>query len=190
MVLAVGFLGSPRKGGNTDLLLSAALRGAGEEGAETVKVVLNELDIRGCQECGRCMETGRCAIKDDMQALYDLLERLDIILMASPIFFSGLSSQTKMFIDRCQCIWVRKFRLNRGMGGGRRLGAFLSVGGRGKSNFRNAISVIKTFFFNIDVEYAAELTYPGIDAQGSIRDHPTALEEAASLGRDLVRRLG
>ena len=187
MVMVVGIAGSPRKGGNSDLLLDSALQGASEGGGDVVKVFLNDLDLRGCQECGGCLSTGTCVIKDDMQSLYDLLERLDVLILASPVFFSGISSQAKMLVDRCQCIWARKYRLGRPLGEGRRrLGALLSVGGRKRSDFSGLISVVRVFFVNINVEYSGELTYPGVDEKGAIVGHPTALDEARSLGSDLV----
>lgn len=184
----VGFLGSPREGGNTDLLLRSALEGAKEAGADVERIALNDLDLRGCQECDCCLETGRCVIDDDMQRIYDLLEGLDVIIVASPVFFSGLSSQTKMMVDRCQCIWARKYLLKDPLGKGRkRLGAFLSVGGRRDSDFSGAVSVIRVFFINIDVEFFASLTYSGIDGKEAILSHPTALIEARQLGQELVR---
>jgi multimeric flavodoxin WrbA len=191
MVKVVGISGSPRKGGNTDTLLNSALHGAEEAGGEVVKIYLNDLNLKGCQECGGCSSTGICVIDDDMKRIYRLFEELDVLIVASPVFFSGLSSQTKMMIDRCQCIWARKYLLKKPLGTDRkRVGAFLSVGGRKKSDFSNAMSVIRVFFINIDVEYGGALTYPGIDRKGGIEDHPTALGEARSLGRDLVLSLG
>jgi multimeric flavodoxin WrbA len=187
MIKVVGISGSPRKGGNTDIVLDNALEGAREAGGDVIKIRLNDLSMKGCQECGDCLTTGKCVLDDDMQKLYDLLEALDVLIIASPVFFSGLSSQTKMMIDRCQSLWARKYRLNRPIAtGGKRRGVFLSVGGMKKSDFSGAITTIKVFFTSIDVEFIGALTYPGIDAKGKINDHPTALDEARSLGKELV----
>jgi multimeric flavodoxin WrbA len=190
MVLVIGLSGSPRREGNTETLLDSALEGAREEGAEAIKVPINELDMKGCQECMECLATGECVIDDDMRRIYELMEEADVLLVASPIFFSGLSSQVKMVIDRCQCIWARKYRLHRPLGDSkRRVGAFLSVGGRKRSDFSNAISVIKVFLINLDVEYAGELTFTGIDEKGSILDYPDLLRKARELGREMVRQV-
>jgi multimeric flavodoxin WrbA len=187
MVLVVGFMGSPRVGGNTDALLDAALDGAGEAGARTEKVVLERLRLRGCLECESCLKTGRCAVKDDMDRIYQLLDDADVVIIASPIFFSGLTAQMKMMIDRCQCLWARKYVLGKRISAGRRrVGAFLSVGGRGDLSFKGAISVVRTFFLSADVEYAGELTIAGIEGKGGISNHPTALGEARDLGSKLV----
>jgi multimeric flavodoxin WrbA len=187
MVKVVGISGSPRKGGNSDILLDKALEGAREAGAEVLKIRLNDLSMKGCQECGACQKTGKCVLDDDMQKLYRLLEELDVLIIASPVFFSGLSSQTKMMIDRCQSLWARKYRLNNPIAtDGRRRGAFLSVGGMKRSDFSGAISTIKVFFTSIDIKYMGELTFPGIDYKGQINDHPSALGEAHIFGKKLV----
>jgi len=188
MVLVLGISGSPRRNGNTETLLDSALEGAIEGGADVVKVCLNELDMKGCQECGGCLNTGKCVIDDDMQRIYDLIEDADVIIVASPIFFSGLSSQVKMVVDRCQCIWARKNKLHRPLGDTkRRVGGFLSVGGMRRSDFSNAISVMKVFFVILDVEYSGELIHPWIDEEGAILEHPDLLKSARELGTELVR---
>jgi len=69
-VKVLGILGSPRRGGNTEILLDQALAGAGSQGAETEKLILNELEITPCQSCDQCMKTGECATDDDMSLVY------------------------------------------------------------------------------------------------------------------------
>jgi multimeric flavodoxin WrbA len=190
MVLVLGLSGSPRIDGNSETLLDSALDGAKSCGAEVIKVRLNDLDMRGCQECDRCFDDGECVLDDDMQRIYRLIEEADIIILASPIFFSGLTSQVKMVIDRCQCIWARKYRLGRPLGDTkRRVGGFLSVGGRKRSDFSNAISVVKVFFINLDIDYMGEVTGSRIDEKGAIMDHPEMLLSARRLGEDLVHEL-
>ncbi|MDD1768130.1 MAG: flavodoxin family protein [Methanomassiliicoccales archaeon] len=187
MVRVVGIMGSPRIGGNTDILLDAALEGAGEAGGDAEKVILEKLDLRGCRECESCFKTGRCILKDDMERIHGLLDEADVLIMASPIFFSGLTAQMKMMIDRCQCLWAGNFLLGKPIGGGRRrVGAFLSVGGRGDLSFNGAKSVVRAFFLTISVEYAGELLVPGIEGKGTISGHPSVLKEARDLGASLV----
>lgn len=152
-------------------------------------MVLNDLHFQGCQECNGCFSTGKCVLDDEMNMIYELLEDLNVIIISSPIFFSGLTSQIKKMIDRCQCLWARKYLLSKPSGNGRkRFGAFLSVGGRKRSDFTGALSTVKVFFTTINVEFVASLTYSGIDEKGAIIDHPTALKEARKLGEDLVKK--
>lgn len=100
----LALMGSPRKGGNTDLLVEEFLKGARLKGAEVDKVWLNDLKIRGCQACLACHKTGKCRQKDEMSRLYDLLFKADLWLLASPVYWWGPTAQTKAMIDRWYCL--------------------------------------------------------------------------------------
>ena len=104
----VGIYGSPRKGGNTDILLDKALEGARSAGAEVTPIYARKLEMGGCLECGGCDKTGKCVVKDDMREVYPLLESADVIFLASPIFFYSMSAQVKAIIDRGQAMWSRR----------------------------------------------------------------------------------
>ena len=96
-----GFIGSPRKGGNTDNLVRRILEGASEKGAETKVVYLNDLNIRECQACMQCKKkTLRCAVEDDMQDLYPLIDSSDALILGSPIYMGYISGLMKTFFDR------------------------------------------------------------------------------------------
>ncbi|MFH1190043.1 MAG: flavodoxin family protein [Candidatus Omnitrophota bacterium] len=184
----VGISGSPRRSGNSEMLLDRALEGAMLAGADVEKVVLNELDIKPCQECGGCDNTGDCVINDDMQCLYKTLKRADAVIVSSPIFFGSLSAQTKMMIDRFQCSWVAKYVLKRPSRGNRRKGLFISVAGSHRSgHFENARSIIKTFFATLDIEYSNELLCGGIEKMIDIDNEDKVLNKACALGIKLVK---
>ena len=185
----LGITGSPRRGGNTDLLLENVLKGAASKGAEVKTIVLNRLKITPCQHCDACLEAGKCRIQDDMQSVYDELEAADRIVLAAPIHFMGLSAQTKAMIDRCQCLWARKYVLKvPPLGDDRpRKGLFVSVGGtKYKTVFDAARLVVKSLFTVFDMEYAGELLFKGIDEKGAIANHPDALQQAFEAGQKLV----
>jgi len=191
-VKILGLAGSPRRGGNTETLLDRALAGASSAGAQAEKVVLNRLKMRPCQECGSCNTTGVCKMQDDMQGVYAKLEEADGIILASPIFFMGISAQAKAMIDRCQALWARKYLLGRPIGrpGQKRLGIFIAAGGTNRPyTFRPSITIVKTFFATLDVGYYRELLYGSVDAKGDILQHASALEEAFKAGVDMVEAL-
>ena len=97
----VGFLGSPRKQGNTATIVNEVLRGASDAGAETKIFNLNELTIRGCQACYKCQTLeGKCVQKDGMAPLYDEIFNADAVVLGTPVFFFQVTGQTKIFIDR------------------------------------------------------------------------------------------
>lgn len=189
MLKVLGIMGSPRLGGNSDMLLDNALRGAKEGGAEIEKIRLCDLRIAPCLECHGCDDTGECIQNDDMQILYPKLIEADRLFLASPIFFMGISAQTKAMIDRCQCIWIRRYKLKRTIGKGRdfRKGFFLSVGGsKNPEKFIGAVKTVKAFFASLDFTYDKELLIAGVDEKGAIANHPTALDEAMKNGRELA----
>jgi multimeric flavodoxin WrbA len=186
----LGLFGSPRRGGNTEILLEEALKGAEKEGAEIERLYLNDLDITPCTECHGCDETGSCVILDDMQKIYTKLLEADVIILASPIFFYGVTAWAKTVIDRSQALWAKKYLVNDpslGKRGKRRKGFFISVGAtKGQKVFEGAILTVKYFFDALNTEYTGELLYRGVDGKGEILKHPEALEQAREAGSKLV----
>ena len=184
----LGIMGSPRIKGNTDLLLDEALRGAQSQGAEVEKLVVDKLNIAPCREYYRCLKDGNCAIRDDMDDIYPKLLDADRVIVASPIFFYGLTSQVKALIDRSQAIWARKYVLKQNLPDSGRKGAFIAVGAtRGEKLFDGSILTVKYFFKTIGVKYVDELLIPGVDKKGEVKEHPTALSDALELGRRLAQ---
>jgi multimeric flavodoxin WrbA len=97
----VGFIGSPRKSGNTAALVGEVLRGARYNGAETIAYNINQMNIRGCQACYKCQTPdGKCVQKDDMAKLYDEINSADAVVIGTPIYMAQVTSQTKTLIDR------------------------------------------------------------------------------------------
>lgn len=182
----LGILGSPRRGGNAEVLLDKALLGASTSGASVEKISLNELMIRPCQECGGCDDTGECVIADDMAAIYDKIDRADAIILASPIFFGGLTAQIKAMIDRFQCRWVGKYLLKKTPPAGKK-GAFLCTSAwRKEEFFENAKKMAKIFFIVLDIAYAGDVWCSGVSGRGEIEKHPDSLAAAFKLGKTLV----
>lgn len=184
--------GSPRRGGNTELLLEEALKGVREEGGEVTRYHLNSLSLKPCQQCGACDDTGKCIINDDMQAIHNDISTTDRIILASPIFFFNVSAQTKIVIDRCQSFWSQKYLHKKPISAGAlgRKGLLILVGGMKQTEknegFHCAEVVVRTFFRTVSVQEHTTLAYGNIDEKGVIKDHPTALQEAYEAGKKLV----
>lgn len=184
----LGIQGSPRIKSNTELLLDAALKGAKEAGAITEKIVVDKLKIQPCKEYYGCLKDGNCVIRDDMDLMYQKLVEADVIIMASPMFFYGLTAQLKALIDRCQAIWARKYILKQAIGHPGRRCAFIGVGAtKGKQLFEGSILTVKYFCRALDVEYDGELLIRGVDQRGEIKQHPAALQDAYNLGQRLAK---
>jgi multimeric flavodoxin WrbA len=95
-------IGSPRKKGSTAILAAEAERGLKEQGIDTETVFLNDLKINGCQACYWCKknDVAECAVKDDMQKVHQMMKESDGLIVASPIYFAGVTAQTKAWLDR------------------------------------------------------------------------------------------
>ena len=185
----VGIYGSPRKGGNTDLLLGEFLRGCRAAGAEMEEFHLRDLKISPCLEIYACKKDGQCPIQDDMKLLYSKFIEADGLAIASPIFFYAVSAQLKAVIDRCQAIWARKYILHQTISPGKtnRKGIFLAVGGsKGSKVFDGPLLTMKYFFDALDVTFYRSLLFKEIDAKGDILKHPNAMGEAFALGKEFV----
>jgi multimeric flavodoxin WrbA len=188
-IKTIAFLGSPRKDGNTDLLLQEVIKGIESAGATVKTFRLNLMDIKPCQNCGGCEETGECIINDNMTEIYHDIRTADRVVLASPVFFFSLSAQTKAMIDRCQSFWCEKYLLKKTIPGGEfgRKGLLLLVGGMKKEiGIECSESTARAFFRTISVPEHSTLSYLGVDAKGAIVEHPSALKEAFEAGRKLL----
>lgn len=96
----LGIVCSPRRGGNTEILVDEALASAREGGAEVELVTLADKNIASCDACASCVQTGKCHIKDDMQHIYTKLLEADGIIFGTPVYFWNVTAQAKTLIDR------------------------------------------------------------------------------------------
>ncbi len=96
----IGIVGSPRKNGNTEILMKEVLKVAREAGCATEMFLMSEKRVAPCDACGTCFEAGACIVQDDMQDLYQMMDRADAIIFGSPVYFGSVSAQTKAVMDR------------------------------------------------------------------------------------------
>jgi multimeric flavodoxin WrbA len=182
--------GSPRRKGNTSVLLDQAVQGAVAAGAQVEKIVLRDLKLSPCLELYGCKETGRCVIQDDFQKVVANLLSCQGLMLASPIFFYSVSAHTKMLMDRCQSLWVKKYWIDKipyGQPEPKRKGLFISVGAtKGKRLFDGTLLTIKYFFDVLDVELWKALLYRGLDFEGDALTRPDYLQEAHDAGREFA----
>lgn len=189
-MLVLGIAGSPRKGGNTQILLNRALLGAAAEKAQTKLLIVSELSFSGCTECGDCAETGECSIQDDMVRIYVEVAKADAVIVASPIFFGHLPAQMKKVIDRFQAWWVAKYVLSSPHVEKKRPGAFVCVGAMKRTDYFECVKkTIRAFFATAGLNYEADFFRNGIDEKGAILKDKAALEEAFQIGQQLVESL-
>jgi multimeric flavodoxin WrbA len=185
--------GSPRREGNTSVLLKQAVQGARDAGADIEEITLRDLKMSPCLEIYGCLKTGRCVIQDDFQSLYDKMLSAKGLMLASPIFFYTVSAHTKILMDRCQSLWVKKYwidKMQERESSPTRLGLFVSVGAtKGKRLFDGTLLTIRYFFDALDMKLWRALLYRGLDFKGDVLKHPDYLEEAYEAGKDFVHAI-
>ena len=188
----LGIAGSPRREGNSDLLLRKALARAEAGGATTHWVALRELNIAPCQECDACEQSGECRLDDDFSVILQQLLDCDRLIVASPVFFMTVTAHLKVLIERCQCLWARKYVLHQPLfpdGPRDRRAMLIAIGGTaGERMFDCAGFAVRYWLDVLEMKQDSNLFVNQVDAKGDILKHPTALQEAARLGELLVTR--
>jgi len=189
---------SPRKKGNSAVMLDEFLRGAEAAGAEVTRFSVADHNIRSCMGCSACEKTGECVITDDdMAILYPLLATAPMVVVATSLFFYDVPGKGKNLIDRTQPLWSRRYTLNRtetlrpeGKGFLLALGAT-----KGKDLFLPVGLSIKYFFDSIGMPKEFDSLYyrqiEGLGDMASHTDHMAQLYEAGlAFGQKRPTRAG
>ena len=191
----IAFAASPRKGGNTEILLDEVIKGLRQGGVDVEKIRTHELEISPCKGCGECDTLGRCVIEDSFQELFDLLIECDGMVFSSPLYFMNVPARGKALIDRCQAFWAARYRLKLDLFGGRkRVGFLVSCSGKEygpdkKPVFRCIENTMKSVFNALGMEMIESLLFAGVDSKGGITRFPSALERANSAGNTMAELL-
>jgi len=186
----LAFLGSPRKKGNSEVLTQELLEGVRQAGGSPEIIRLCDLKISPCISCGGCDKTGRCVVEDDMIPLYEKIISIDKIIVSSPIFFYGVTAQTKAFIDRTQALWNRKRLLQKKgawVDNPERKGFFISVAAtRGARIFEGAILTMKYGYDAMGMQYGGDFLVTGPDKRGDMAKYEKKLAEAREAGKNFI----
>ncbi len=157
----VGVVGSGRRRSNSRRLLEAALSAAERLGFCAKLVDVLDLNFCGCNGCGECEKTGECTIEDDLTPIYKLLDEADAVIVAAPVYFYSVPGQLKLFIDRFQARWAKRYVL--GIEPKRtRPGGLISIAGSsGERVFDGVVMPIKYFMKVQGIELVEPLLFRG-----------------------------
>ena len=176
--------GSPRERGNSAALSGQVEAGAREAGWQVESVSLQSMDIRACDGCDLCRETGEfCAIEDDMQSLYPKLIEADALVLASPIYWFTYSAQLKLCIDRWYGLWSAQPEFFRG----KPVGIILTYGDTDlyTSGGINAIYTFETMFRFLKAPIVG-MVYGSVSDPGDAEKNPELMRAAYELGRKIA----
>jgi len=181
MIRILGIVGSPRMGGNTELLVAEALRASTEDGAETEILRLADKEVRPCDACLSCRKTGECRIKDDFNTIFEKMSTADGIILASPVFFGSATPQIKAMIDRAGYLSIAKGRIFEN-----KVGGAMVVARRAGHNFTLAQLL---FFFLSQGMIIPGSTYWNIAfgrEKGEVAKDEEGLQTARNFGKKMV----
>ena len=186
-----GIIGSPKKNGNVDLLVSQVLQGAKSQRAETDKIYLNDLHIKPCQSCGVDPFPKYCLFDDDMKEVYTALESCDVVVLGSPVYFDTVSAQTKLMIDRCNCLMPYVKRSDGTFGfeirmKKRKRGVFIAVAGPDQE-FKTILTTVSGFFNWANIELVETILYPNDSNKlGGVRNNKERMNQAFEVGVQII----
>jgi len=173
----LGILGSSRKNGNTDILLSLALEEAQKNDVQITRVSLGDRTIAPCNGCQKCHKTGKCVIKDDMDGLYKEMLESDGIIWATPVYFWSMTGQTKTALDRTYALLYPRLQLMNKVGG-----LILVAGGRGCMNTANIFHM----YFSYHHMFFAEFASGYASARGEIEKNAFAVNSVKEMVREMT----
>ena len=178
----LGIVGSPRKNGNTEILVSGILEGAADGGAETELVRLAELRIGECDGCHACWRGRGCSKKDDMIALYPKIAACDGLVFGTPVYWYGPTALCKAFLDRFVYFNSPK---HRALIRGKKAALAVPFEEKDPSAALPLIQMFEKSFAYLEMELAGRILAPGAGRKGAVRSDRRLLAEAFALGRSL-----
>lgn len=178
----LGIVGSPRRGGNTEILVDEVLAGAEEAGVLTEKVILARLEIVPCQACDACRDTDECIQQDDMSALLEKMHRSQVWVLGTPVYYFGPTAQFKAFLDRWYIGRLETFK-------GRRVILTIPFEDLDVSTAHYTVGILEDSLAWKKAELFATVLAPGVADPGEVRQHPDVLAAARRAGREAIEML-
>lgn len=179
----LGVVGSPRKNGNTHILVESILETAHAEGAGTEMLFLKDLNIQECIGCHACWQGKECMQRDDMNGVYPKIIASDVIVFGTPVYWYGPTALMKGFIDRFVYFNCAKNRENI-------RGKLAVVACPFEEENKETASLLVVFFEKcfeyLEMEFVGKILAPGVTLKGEIRKRGDYLREARELGRVLA----
>lgn len=178
-IRALGIVGSPRRGGNTDCLVSETLRGAAAAGAISSSIFLADLKIAPCNACDACRDDGQCIHDDDMPALLERMRQSHIWVLGTPVYWWGPSAQFKTFVDR----WYQAEPQVEATFGNKRVILTIPMGDDDPATARHTVGMLTDALHYVKAELFAVVLAPGANNVGDVRGKRDLLAAAYRAGK-------
>ncbi len=181
----LGIVGSPRHGGNTDLLIDEILKGAKESGAETEKIFLYKLKIKPCDGCKVCFKdnNGNCKYEDDFEEVKRKMEESNAWIIGTPVYWWGPTAITKAFIDR----WYQH-NIKSQFFRDKSMILVVASGGASESYSRHIVGMMEDITNYVGINLKNKIICAGVSRRGDVKNRPEVLEKAFDAGRNIFVR--
>jgi len=179
----LGIIGSPRKNGNTHILVSRLLEGAALEGVRTEELFLADLKIQECTGCHACWKPGLCRQGDDMNRIYPRVIENDILVFGTPVYWYGPTAIMKIFFDRFVFFNCRE---NREKIKGKTAVIVVPFEERSPDTARPLIDFFERSFRYLEIRFEEKLIVPGVTRRGEVLKYPEIIQKAYETGRSLA----
>jgi len=180
---AIGIVCSPRKDGNSEVLVREVLIAAGDDAAKVLRP--NEMKIRGCQACYACKEKGSCVLEDDMQELYREIKEADVVVFGTPVYMYGVASQFKVVLDRLFAFLGPAPDFKSSLPKGKKAVLVVSQGYEDAQEYGAHIAQMKETLGVVGFDEVKTLVGSGLNELGEAAERPSLVQEAQMLGRAL-----
>jgi len=184
MTHVLGVIGSPRRNGNTHILVSRILEGAAEEGAAVEQLFLGDLQILECDGCHACWKGKPCSKVDDMAGVYVRIAASDALVLGTPVYWYGPTALMKGFIDRFVYFNCPE---NRDQIRGKRAVIAVPFEEEGEEAAELVVAFFEKSLEYLEMELVGKVLVPGVARKGEIRGREQKLREGYELGKRLAR---
>lgn len=188
MALVLGIMGSPRRGGNSEVLLEVFLEEVAKGDVKVKAFNIGDVEISPCSGCRFCEKEGFCKVSDQMGEFYPLFRQADLVVVSTPVFFYGLPSQLKALVDRSQALWARRYKLGlKDPKSPWRKGVVLAAGAtKGEKVFLGLELTSRYFFDAIGARFEGVIGVRGVDRPREVLEYKDFLDHLRQRARELI----
>jgi multimeric flavodoxin WrbA len=176
----LGIVGSPRRNGNTEILVDEVLEAAKENGAVVNKVILSKLDIAPCRACDYCRKKGKCVQEDDMVELFAQIEESDVLVLGTPIYWWGPTAQFKAFLDRWYSVYDTEIFKEK------ETVLVIPLEDTTESTYNPILNMFKAIMEYLHMTHVGTVLAPGVLERGAVRNHQKFIDSAREIGTKLA----
>lgn len=181
----VGIVGSPRKNGNTHILVSKILEGAKQQGATVETIFLGELSIRQCDGCYACWHGSECSKRDDMNKIYQKINQADTLVLGTPVYWYNVSALMKGFIDR---FVYYNCEQNRVKVKGKNVVIAIPFEDKTMETVIPVVEFFERSLKYLEMNLSDKVIAKGISKKGEISERKDLLDHAFLIGQKMVKK--